>query len=317
MNNRYQNALATIPPPGCGLNCHPTLLSVANYGVKAGVKPQQIHDDLRVSIPQGKRQITDRAITDAINKALSDHTKGTFTPQPRQKPAVLDGKAALQKIIDQGKISNDADLWEASPFRLWEGTKDDPVLLLETLYEKTDLIWIGERFDEGIMGETIQPVGQWIDDFKAGREIPPHIIPNPLTGTPAIKKTGDGETYRGDANVKEYRFCLVEFDDLPRESQIRFLSAAQLPIVCLIDSGGKSIHAWLQVSKIATVTTSDQWQLNIKQNLYDRLLTPLGADGACSNPARLSRLPGHFRTEKSEFQRLLWLSPEGRQVCYE
>jgi len=36
VNNRYQNALAKIPPPGCDLESHKTLLSVANYGVMAG-----------------------------------------------------------------------------------------------------------------------------------------------------------------------------------------------------------------------------------------------------------------------------------------
>jgi hypothetical protein len=85
--------------------------------------------------------------------------------------------------------------------------------------------------------------------------------------------------------------------------------------VALIDSAGKSIHAWLDVQKLAPVSTSEEWEKNIKNRLYDRLLTPLGVDGACSNPARLLRLPGHFREEKGKYQRLLWLSPEGRPIC--
>ena len=315
MDNRYQNALANIPPPGCGLGCHPALLSVANLGIMAGMNPQQIHDDLRRSIPQGQRRITDRAISDAVNKALSDHNGGTFTPRPRPAPVVNDGKAALQKIIDQGKISDAAGLWDCSPLRLWEEPQDDPAFLLETLYEPAALIWIGERHDAGIMGDTIRTTEEWISHFRNGGKAGPHIIANPLTGTPTVKKIGDGETFRGDANVKKYRFCLVEFDGLSRESQIRFWSAARLPIVCLIDSGGKSIHSWLDVQKMAAVETPDQWQAEIKQHLYDRLLAPLGVDKACSNPARLSRLPGHFRQEKQAYQRLLWLSPEGRPVC--
>ena len=106
---------------------------------------------------------------------------------------------------------------------------------------------------------------------------------------------------------------MVEFDDLSREDQIRFWSAVKLPIVALIDTGGKSIHAWVQVSKLATVNTLEQWQENIKIKLYDRILAPLGVDAACSNPSRLSRLPGHLRD--GNYQRLLWLSSEGRPVC--
>jgi hypothetical protein len=52
---------------------------------------------------------------------------------------------------------------------------------------------------------------------------------------------------------------VAEFDNLSREDQIRFWSAVKLPIVALIDSGGKSTHCWLEVSKLATVETFDQW----------------------------------------------------------
>ena len=309
----YQEALENIPPPGCG--CHTYLLAVADYGVLAGVSAEQIFSDIRRSIPQGSRRIPDREISDAVNKALSDHNGGSFIPLPRPAPIVQDGKAALQKIIDQGKISDEADLWEDSPIRLSEEPKDDPALLLSTLYEPTDLIWIGERHDAGIMGDTIRTAAEWITFFRNGDKAGPHIIPNPLTGTPTVKKTGDGETLRGDGNIAEYRYCMVEFDARSREDQIKFWSAIKLPIVALIDSGGRSIHAWLQVSQLATVPTPEQWQSEIKGRLYDRILTPLGVDGACSNPARLSRLPGHYREEKQAGQRLLWLSPEGRPIC--
>jgi len=309
---RYQESLRSIPPSGCG--CHPYLLAVSNYGIMSGRGADQIFSDIRGAIPQGKRRISDREISDAIRKALSDHSGGTFTPKVRPAPVVINGKAALQKIIDQGKISEEADLWEASPIRLLEEPKDDPVFMLEILYEKTDLIWMGERFDEGIMGKTIRTAADWIIYFRNGRKTVPHIVPNPMTGQEGTTKDGKS-SYRSDNAVKAYRSCMVEFDDLSREDQIRFWSAARLPVVCLIDSGGKSIHAWLDVQKMATVTTAEQWQAEIKQNLYDRLLTPLGVDSSCSNASRLSRLPGHYRMEKGAYQRILWLSAEGRAIC--
>jgi len=311
--DRYQESLRSIPEPGWG--CHASLLTAANYGIMSGRCVDQVFGDIRGAIPQGKRRISDREITDAIRKALQDHNGGTLTPRPRPKPIVRDGKTALQKIIDQAKISDESDLWEASPIRLWEKPKNDPALLLSTLYEPTDLIWIGNRFDAGVIGKTIRTASEWITFFRNSGKTTSQIILNPLTGTPTMKKTGNGETFRSDANVGEYRFCLVEFDDLPRESQIRFWSAAQLPVVALIDSGGKSIHAWIDVQKLVTVKTAEQWDIEIKGRLYDQIITPLGVDAACSNPARLSRLPGHYREEKSAYQRLLWLSAEGRAIC--
>jgi hypothetical protein len=309
---RYREALASIAPPGCG--CHRRLLSVANRGVLAEIDPDQMFADIRRAIPLGTRRIPDREIADAIRKALQDHAGGTFTPRPRPQPAVHDGKGALQRIIRQATISDEVDLSERSPVRLDGLPQDDATLLLDTLYAPTDLIFIGERYDEGILGATIRSVAEWITYFRAGGPTDPHIIANPVNGIPRPKKTGDGMTLRGDANVAAYRFCVVEFDSLPREDQLRFWSAAKLPIVALIDSGGKSIHGWLDVAKLAPVTTEDQWTAQIKDRLYASLLTPLGVDSACSNAARLSRLPGHWRDEKGAYQRLLWLSPEGRSV---
>jgi hypothetical protein len=280
----------------------------------AGLSADKIFLDLRHSIPQGTRRISDKEIADAVNKALTDHNGGTYTPRPRMAPVVNDGKATLQRLIPQGKITDEVDLWKVSPIRLWDEPEQDPVLLIETLYEPTDLIFIGVRHQIGVIGDTIRSAGEWIEYFRKGRKTAPHIIPNPMTGQEGTTKDGK-PSYRSDNTVKTYRYCMVEFDNLSREDQIRFWSSVNLPIVALIDSGGKSIHAWLQVSKLAQVETSEQWATHIKSRLYDKILIPLGVDSACSNPARLSRLPGHFRTEKNSWQRLLWLSPQGRSIC--
>lgn len=312
--NRYNENLANPRAPGIGDNCHTWLLSTANYGVMAKIDPHKIFDDLRKAILPGKRPVLDKEIKEAINKALSDLRGGTFIPRARPAPIVNDGKTALQRIIRQGKISNEVDLLESSPVRVGAEPKEHHALFLSTIFNPSDYIWIGGPHQVGIMGDTIKTARAWIDYFKNGGTTAPHVIINPLTGTPALKKSGDGETLRGDGNIKQYLNCMVEFDTLSREDQIRFWSAVKLPIVALIDSGGKSIHAWLQVSKLAAVTTSGQWQSEIKSLLYDRRLTPLGVDAACSNPARLSRLPGHYRKEKENYQRLLWLSPEGRAI---
>lgn len=191
----------------------------------------------------------------------------------------------------------------------------DAALFLQSLFNPTDYVFIGDRHEPGIIGKTIRPVSKWLDHLDNGGETAPFIGINPFTGLPAPKESGDGETYRGNNNVSEYRYCMGEFDNLPREDQIRFWTAIKLPIVALIDSGGKSIHAWLDVSKLADVKTKAQWETEIEGRLYDRILAPLGVDKACSNPARLSRLPGHFREEKGNYQKLLWLSSWGQPIC--
>jgi hypothetical protein len=282
--NRYRSALSNIPAPGCG--CHTYLLSLANRGVRAGLDPERMFSDIRRSIPTGTRRIPDREIEQAIRKAIIDHHHAGYRPIPRPSAVVKDGKAVLQKIIAQARITHEADLWESSPVRLWQSPEHDPVLLLETLFSPCDLLWIGEKYEPGVEGETIRKASDWITYFENGGKIAPHIMINPLTGKPVPKKDGKGQTLRGDGNVASFRHALVEFDNLSMEEQIRFWSAVKLPIVALITSGGKSIHAWVDVQKLSpAIDTLEQWQTVVKGRWYDQRLTPMGVDPAGCNPA--------------------------------
>jgi len=309
LENRYQNDL--LNPRQRGEGAHSWVMTAANHGIMAKLTGEQVYSDIRLLLD---RRVPDKEISDAVKKALQDHGKGAFVPQPRPEAVARNGNVALKNIIKQGKLSDEADIWDVSPVRLWNEPQEDPALFLQTRFNPDDLVWIGKHDDAGIIGKTIRCASDWIKYFQSGGQTFPHIIINPLNGIPTTTKSGDKTTLRGDGNVKSYRHVLVEFDNLSREYQLRFWSAIKLPIVALIDSGGKSIHAWLDVSKLAEVQTAEDWQEHIKNDLFDRILTPLGVDRACKNPARLSRLPGHLRMEKGKYQRLLWLSTQGISI---
>ena len=317
IQKKYFEKLNSMPAPGDG--CHPALLGAANLGLMVGIPPEIIFADIRASIPYGKRNVSDNEIHDAINRAIIDNVALPNSQQYRRcvkpKAIIKDGVSALRRIIDQAKIYEEADLWEMSPIKIDWPPEEDTVHFLEAMFEPDDSLFLGERLESGIVGRNIRTSKDWVLYFQSGGNTAPFIIVNPLTGEAALKKKGEGVTYRGDGNIKLFRYCLVEFDNLTREEQIRFWSAARLPVACLIDSGGKSIHAWIDVQKRAKVETLEQWHAVIKMHLYDSLLAPLGTDKACSNPARLSRLPGHYRAEKENYQRILWLSGrEGRFI---
>lgn len=63
---------------------------------------------------------------------------------------------------------------------------------------------------------------------------------------------------------------------------------------------------------------TDAWDTLVRHELYGGkgCLARLGGDRACCNPARLSRLPSHFRQgkpgEAGRRQRLLYLNPVAR-----
>ncbi len=177
---------------------------------------------------------------------------------------------------------------------------------MQRLYRPDERLFIGMRHDAS--AEHVLAASQWITRLKHGIAISEHIIPNPVTG--GLGRTKDGKrSYRSDACVERFRFAVIEFDVLSREQQIQFWAGVPLPVVALVDSGGKSIHGWIRIDAV----NADEWTLRVEDKLF-ALLTAVGADSACKNEARLSRMPGHFRAEKNRWQRVLYLDPAGGQV---
>ncbi len=226
-----------------------------------------------------------------------------------------------------------ADVFDFSPVRLEPYSEAlpytaDMITLLASLYQPEDLLFIGSRESAG--RESIRSAASWIRMFQAllahAGKCPaderralltqtgldyPLICPNPLTGEPGEKKDGSGMTFRGDSCIRDFRFIVVESDSLPMQKQgamLKGLCSFGFRIAALIHSGNKSVHAWLKIDQ--PVSSLAEWDAHIRKELFP-LLKSCGADGACSNPSRLSRLPGIYRADRGNWQRLLYLAPEG------
>ncbi len=308
---KYAQALSNIPPTGSG--CHSSILSVANIGILTGHTPEQVFDDIRRAIPtSGNRQVPDREIWDAVNKSARECNPGQPTAQRRpdshQRPA-FDGSALRQQLIRRGSGAHPNDLSQLSTIPIAPDPRDHANNLLATLYKPQDLLFVGDTY-----GREVYSVKQILERFLASEEVPPHVIPNPMTGTQALTKLGD-LSYRCDNTVSQHRFAVVEFDDMPQTDQIAFwhtvITQHLLPVAVLIDSGGKSIHAWLELN----LPNAEAWQSVVRHGLYHPTagrMTLLGADRACQNPSRLSRMPGHWR-DTGKWQRLLYLASPQRE----
>ena len=310
---RFKEALGALPQPG-GNGYHPRLLGVANIGMSCGLTPAEVAAAIREYTPQGGRRVPDREIAEAVAKAGDERraaprrgpgSRPRLRPQARQARPVFDADGFMADRLAEADGIGEADIWEASPIRIDTAPEQDAALLIEALYQPEDFLFMGDTY-----GRTVKTAGDWRADFLTGRQLPPHIIPNPLTGGTGLTKAGR-PSVRADACVKSFRFAVAEFDDMSRDDQLRFWWAIKLPICALIDSGGKSLHAWIRIDG---VETADTWTDSVEKELFGRFLVPLGCDPACRNEARLSRLPGHFRTEKERWQRLLYLAPEGRPI---
>ena len=136
----------------------------------------------------------------------------------------------------------------------------------------------------------------------------PFFVINTLTGEP-----NEARSLRSNTNVKTFHRVLLESDTLPLEQQIALMRGLKLPVVSMTFSGGKSIHALVDVAHIPggeAVKDMESWNATVKRDFFGQL-GPLGFDKATSNPARLSRLPGIFRPDKGTFQCLVYLNREG------
>jgi hypothetical protein len=97
------------------------------------------------------------------------------------------------------------------------------------------------------------------------------------------------------AGVASFRFLLMEGDNLPREQQLACMRKTGLPVSAVVDSAGKSLHAWVRLD----ADSPDEWHR--RAELVRRVALPLGFDAATmKQPGQMTRLPGAIRDGKPQ-----------------
>lgn len=106
----------------------------------------------------------------------------------------------------------------------------------------------------------------------------------------------DGKGCKNE-NVTEYRYALVESDEMDINTQNALLRELELPIAALVHSGGKSIHA---IVKIEADTYSEyRKRVDYLYKICEK--NGLNVDTQNKNPSRLSRMPGIIRNGHKQF----------------
>ncbi len=140
-------------------------------------------------------------------------------------------------------------------------------------------------------GELIQKLQQCGDDMgwvlgDYNPEVGAWIRVNPLDGN-GVK----------NENVTDFRHVLVESDSMPIEEQNAIIRQLELPVACLVHSGGKSLHAIVKIE----AANYEEYRKRV-----DYLYTVLKKNGLTvdtqnRNPSRLSRMPGIMRNGRKQF----------------
>lgn len=106
----------------------------------------------------------------------------------------------------------------------------------------------------------------------------------------------DGNGVKNE-NVTDYRFALVESDCMELEQQNALIRELELPVACLVYSGGKSLHAIVKIE----AANYDEYRKRVDY-LYNVLKkNGLPVDTQNKNPSRLSRMPGVMRKGHKQF----------------
>lgn len=245
----------------------------------------------------------------SFNGASSPVTGGTiyqmaidqgWNPQKENKELDWDAEINDYSIVDTNWIEG-KEIKE--PGKEWNGVKD-LITYLETLFDSTENVgYVTSTWEQDgkflpTKGHCDRTAGQLIEELSKcngdigavlgdyREEVGAWIRFNPL----------DGKGVKND-NVTDFRYALVESDNMDLDKQNAIIRELELPVACLVHSGKKSIHAIIKVN----AATYEEYRKRVDY-LY-KICENNGfvVDTQNRNPSRLSRMPGVIRNGHKQF----------------
>lgn len=227
-----------------------------------------------------------------------------WTP-PIQKPGhELDWNDVINPK-DEGVVvdRNWLEVKEVREPRRWDPVAE-LITYLETLFDSTENVgyvtksWTKDNKHlptqgcwDRTAGKLIQQLGKCKGDIGA-------VLGDydPETGAWIRFNPLDGKGCKNE-NVTDYRYALVESDKMTIEEQNAMIRELELPVACLVHSGGKSLHA------IVRIEAADQREYRKRVDYLYNICRKNGfeVDTQNRNPSRLSRMPGITRNGKKQF----------------
>ena len=267
--------LAKVPPAVSGSGGHNTTYTAAvglvhGFGLSEGEALRLLSEWNRFCYPPWSERELIHKIRDAASR-------------PHDKPSGHLLNASSSVSIQHADLSRVV----FKPSKPME-TDSEFKRFLTAAFASNETVCICEQVEEGrpVTSGSFLTVEEWIKRF----DHPDSLLfrKERLEGVYVRINPFKPQLYSGsDNDVSAYRHVLVEFDQLPKPEQEQRLRSCGLPITALIDSGGKSIHAWVRVD----AANRKEWDLR-RDEIYR---TIVGVDPKNKNPSRFSRLPGAWR----------------------
>ncbi len=220
-----------------------------------------------------------------------DYTRPAIVHKPAASlppPPVLDQKWIEPEAVPVSDLLPEEDLYK----------------YLRALFKPDDVVsYVTDAMDKdgkyipANAGTYTRTAGEIMAILDEGKDVPTALQSSTGEGGAWIRLNPmDGKGAK-DENVTEYRHALVESDTLDLPLQLGIYKALRLPVVAVVHSGGKSLHA---VVRIDAGRDKELFRARV-----DRLYATLDASGfkvdkANRNPSRLSRMPGVERGGKRQ-----------------
>ena len=206
-----------------------------------------------------------------------------------------DEQVVVDKNWVEGKELVEPETWNPA---------NELIKYLSTLFDSTDYVgYVTESWEKDgkflpskgnfkrTAGELIEEltvcdgdIGAFLGDYK--EEVGAWIRFNPM----------DGKGVRNE-NVTDFRYALVESDSMELEKQNEIIRQLELPVACLVYSGGKSVHAIVHID----AGSYDEYRKRVDYLYAICRKNGLDIDQQNRNPSRLSRMPGVMRKGKKQY----------------
>lgn len=190
---------------------------------------------------------------------------------------------------------------------------DEIIQYLEAVFDKSDIIGVSMqsmlrkdgKYSPSSAGVYTKTAGEYIDRLRKYQKTCEDVKDvigyamgdyNPSAGAWIRFNPLDGYGVKND-NVTEYRYALVESDNMSTGKQKAIIESLELPVAALVHSGNKSIHAIVHID----ASSYDEYRRRVDYLYKVCKKNGLMVDGADRNPSRLSRLPGLLRDGKKQF----------------
>ena len=178
------------------------------------------------------------------------------------------------------------------------------ITYLETLFDSTETVgYVTRSFEKDgkympTKGDWSRTAGRLIEELSRCKDDVGAVLGdyNPEVGAWIRFNPLDGKGVRND-NVTDFRYALVECDGMELERQNALIRELELPVACLVHSGGKSLHAIVHID----AADYNEYRSRVEYLYAVCRRNGLELDQQNRNPSRLSRMPGVMRGGKKQY----------------